>query len=76
MGVPYFGVLLIRILLFRVLYQSPLFAETPMWRSEGLEASFKGSLEGCRRDPSGFRALGLGFGGQASCKAVVQGLYD
>ena len=29
-GVPYFGVLIIRILLFRVLYQGPLFSETPM----------------------------------------------
>ena len=28
-GVPYFGVLIIRILLFRVLYQGPLFSETP-----------------------------------------------
>ena len=27
--VPYFGVLIIRILLFRVLYQAPLFSETP-----------------------------------------------
>ena len=28
-GVPYFGVLIIRILLFRVLYLGPLFSETP-----------------------------------------------
>ena len=28
LGVPYFGVLIIRILLFRVLYQGPLFLET------------------------------------------------
>ena len=27
--VPYFGVLIIRILLFRVLYWGPLFSETP-----------------------------------------------
>ena len=27
-GVPYFGVLIIRILLFRVLYWGPLFSET------------------------------------------------
>ena len=27
--VPYFGVLIIRILLFRVLYSGPLFSETP-----------------------------------------------
>ena len=30
LGVPYFGVLIIRILLFRVLYQGPLFSETPI----------------------------------------------
>ena len=30
LGVPYFGVLIIRILLSRVLYQGPLFSETPM----------------------------------------------
>ena len=29
LGVPYFGVLIIRIRLFRVLYQDPLFLETP-----------------------------------------------
>ena len=29
LGVPYLGVLIIRILLFRVLYESPLFSETP-----------------------------------------------
>ena len=28
--VPYFGVLVIRILLFRVLYWGPLFSETPI----------------------------------------------
>ena len=30
LGVPYFGVLIIRILLFRVLYWGPLFSETPI----------------------------------------------
>ena len=30
LGVPHFGVLIIRILLFRVLYQGPLFSETPI----------------------------------------------
>ena len=29
--VPYFGVLIIRILLFGVLYEGPLFSETPIW---------------------------------------------
>ena len=28
---PYFGVLIIRIRLFGVLYQGPLFSETPIW---------------------------------------------
>ena len=31
LGVPYFGVLTIRILLFRVLYWGPPFSETPIW---------------------------------------------
>ena len=30
LGGPYFGVLIIRILLFRVLYSGPLFSETPI----------------------------------------------
>ena len=29
--VPYFGVVIVRILLFRVLYLSPLFSETPIY---------------------------------------------
>ena len=32
LGVPYFGVLIIRILLFGVLYMGPLFSETPKSR--------------------------------------------
>ena len=28
--VPYFGILIVRILLFRVLYEGPLFSETPI----------------------------------------------
>ena len=35
-GVPCFGVLIIRILLFRVLYQGPQFSETPIYRGDGL----------------------------------------
>ena len=31
--VPYLGVLIIRILLFRVLYWGPLFSETPKYKS-------------------------------------------
>ena len=30
LGVPYFGVLIIKILQFRVLYSGPLFSETPI----------------------------------------------
>ena len=33
LGVPNFGVLIIRILLFRVLYSGPLFSETPKCES-------------------------------------------
>ena len=33
MGVPYFGVLIIRILVFRVLYWDPLFLETPILKT-------------------------------------------
>ena len=32
-----FGVLIIRILLFRVLYWDPLFSETPIWIYNGLQ---------------------------------------
>ena len=32
LGVPYLGVLKIRILLFKVLYKGPLFSETPKWQ--------------------------------------------
>ena len=40
-GAPYFGVLIIRILLFRVLYEGPLFSETPskVVRAQGLLAT-------------------------------------
>ena len=31
LGVPYFGILVIRILLFRVLYSGPLLSETPKY---------------------------------------------
>ena len=40
LGVPYLGVLIIRILLFGVLYEGPLFPETPisamLWRKSRL----------------------------------------
>ena len=29
-GIPYFGVLIVRVLLFRALYKGPLFSETPI----------------------------------------------
>ena len=41
-GVPYFGVLIVRILLFGVLHKGPLFSETPhtcAWRSIADKAS-------------------------------------
>ena len=31
-GAPYFGVLIMGILLFRVLYSGPLFSETPTYK--------------------------------------------
>ena len=34
LGVPYFGVFIIRILLFRVLFSGPLFSETPICLNE------------------------------------------
>ena len=39
MGVPDFGVLIIRILLFRVPYEAPLFSETPRWLLQRLGCS-------------------------------------
>ena len=36
-GVPYFGVLIMRILLFRVLHWGPLFSETPISVKKGME---------------------------------------
>ena len=41
-GVPYVGVLMIRILLFRVLIQVPYFRKPPYWR--GKETQFQNSL--------------------------------
>ena len=54
--VPYFGVLIIRILLFRVLHQGPLFSETPSEASKssdlspgGFEPPRSGSVMGTPR---------------------------
>ena len=49
--VPYFGVLIIRILLFRVLYQGPLFSETPIYTTN------IGTLQACFCQSSEFGAL-------------------
>ena len=49
---PYFGVLIIRILLFRVLYWGPLFLETPTLRSRNPSPSNLGI---------GFLVVGLGL---------------
>ena len=54
-GIPYFGVLITRILLFRVLYWGPLFSETPSWVLKGLEGF--GELR--------ITVQGLDFGGGA-----------
>ena len=42
-GVPDFGVLIIRILLFRVLYWGPQLSETPIWAIEGLRIYHRGT---------------------------------
>ena len=46
LGVPYFGVLILRILLFRVLYWGPLFSETPIsiWVVVKIMVPFLGTL--------------------------------
>ena len=44
LGVPYSGVLKIRILLFRVLYYVPLFSETPKKGLNDYQYYFGGSL--------------------------------
>ena len=51
-GVSYFGVLKIRILLFRVLYQGPLFSETLVSRQLGKDAQ---AIELRLRARKGFR---------------------
>ena len=47
LGVPYLGVLIIRTLLFKVLYLDPLFSETPM-----SQHSLKSSISSARGPPS------------------------
>ena len=42
MGGTVLGVLIIRILLFRVLYWDPLFLETPIWYS--IRVLYRGSM--------------------------------
>ena len=41
-GVPYFVVLIIRILLFRVLYEGFLLSETPIWCLQGVHVWGRG----------------------------------
>ena len=50
-GLPYFGVLIIRILLFRVLYYGPLFSENLIFvvlQMFVLKSDFEGRAQGCR----------------------------
>ena len=37
LGLPYLGVLIIRILLFRVLYWGPLFSERNLWDAQTID---------------------------------------
>ena len=53
MGVPYSGVLIIRILLFRVLYWGPLFSETPTWSWKGSTVNPKKLETGLRPNSAG-----------------------
>ena len=48
MGVPSCGVLMIKILLFRVLYQGPLFSESPESMSMPEEGSRRMAALSCR----------------------------
>ena len=57
--VPYLGVLIIRILLFRVLYWGPLLSETPMSQELDLEFGTRGALF---VPTCGMRVEGLGEG--------------
>ena len=68
LGVPYFGVLIIRILLLSVLYQGTLFSELPQNHLGVL--GVKAGLRGCefglgglqvRVTSEGFMVQGLGF---------------
>ena len=47
MRIPDFGVLIIRILLFRVLYYGLLFSETPVLHSEDKTSSLSDSMSAC-----------------------------
>ena len=51
LGVPYFGVLIIRILLCRVLYWGPLLSETPTWDPTVEDLEVEASLGGGLRFP-------------------------
>ena len=62
--VPYLGVLIISILLFRVLYLGPLFSETPIFSSWRRAWSASRAWEGCSQGSSvsfGPRRRGLGL---------------
>ena len=62
LGVPYIGVLIIRILLFRVLCEGPIFSETPIWFVAIVQASVSG-VSDVESKRTRFRRLGSGFHG-------------
>ena len=78
---PYFGVLIIRILLFRVLYRGPLFSETPIFVQlpEVGGHRFQPTAgwwlfqESCSTDDGGSfgSATGTGPGRHGSCNPVL-----
>ena len=59
LGVPYFGDLIIRILLFRVLYWGPLFSETPTWGLHRKHFGWEGGVLP-RQQKSGFQKFCFG----------------
>ena len=69
-GVPYFRVLINRILLFRVLYWGPLFPEIPILLV-GVPRIHADFLIGGLRTPEGFRGFGVGAQGMCTHGSAV-----
>ena len=63
MGVPYFGVLIIRILLLRTLFKGPLFSETPLLLGALRVQAEGGGGRRLRQQNRQLGNVGLGIGG-------------